>query len=91
MEKVIENASEEYIKNPPNNLNLADPSEQSRANDLIGNQNTLPVIPTRFYQLYRKTCTDSHALALQIADEQSAAEKARVKKIATELELKGNI
>ncbi|GAA6064537.1 hypothetical protein JCM10212_005641 [Sporobolomyces blumeae] len=31
-----------WIKDPPNNLGLEDPSQQSRTNDLIGSQNTEP-------------------------------------------------
>ncbi|KAL8284110.1 hypothetical protein RQP46_004859 [Phenoliferia psychrophenolica] len=34
------NIHDDYIKNPPNNLGLADPSEQSRTNDLIGKEGT---------------------------------------------------
>ncbi|GAA6024513.1 hypothetical protein JCM11491_006682 [Sporobolomyces phaffii] len=34
---------EDPLKNPPNNLGLADVRDQDRTNDLIGSQNTQPV------------------------------------------------
>ncbi|GAA5908925.1 uncharacterized protein JCM6883_002555 [Sporobolomyces salmoneus] len=35
--------TDDPLKNPPNNLGLADPREQDRSNDLVGSQNTEPV------------------------------------------------
>lgn len=46
-----------WLKNPPNNLNLADPSEQSRTNDLIGARDTQPV--RRFAAVVPVTKADS--------------------------------
>ncbi|GAA5879377.1 hypothetical protein JCM5296_003319 [Sporobolomyces johnsonii] len=40
---VVTGVNDEYMKNPPNNLDLADPSEQDRASDLIGARNTEPI------------------------------------------------
>ncbi|SGY32969.1 BQ5605_C002g01428 [Microbotryum silenes-dioicae] len=41
--RVVVNMADEFMKHPPNNLNLADPREQDRASDLIGARNTEPV------------------------------------------------
>ncbi|GAA5914071.1 hypothetical protein JCM6882_001841 [Rhodosporidiobolus microsporus] len=37
---VVYDAVERDLKNPPNNLDLADPREQDRAADLVGSQTT---------------------------------------------------
>ncbi|KAM0752413.1 hypothetical protein T439DRAFT_207396 [Meredithblackwellia eburnea MCA 4105] len=41
--KLQKNPAEDYIKFPPNNLNLLDPRQQSRTEDLIGARNTEPI------------------------------------------------
>ncbi|SCV68636.1 BQ2448_757 [Microbotryum intermedium] len=41
--RVVVNMADEFMKHPPNNLNLADPREQDRASDLIGARDTEPV------------------------------------------------
>jgi hypothetical protein len=90
--QVVENAAEEYIKNPPNNLNLADPTEQSRTNDLIGARDTAPVRPIRSnWDCLTAPDWPPACMHVQISDGPTAAEQERAKKLAAELDKKGTL